>query len=72
LIRATKRPDRGIGDTGVKRRGVEFGMTQERLNHANIDILLEEVRGEAVPQRVRRHAFLIPAAWAVARTARQS
>src|SRR6516164_5716471 len=53
-------PDRGIGDTGVKRRGVEFGMTQERLNHANIDILLEEVRGEAVPQRVRRHALLDP------------
>ena len=35
-------------------------MTQKRLNHANIDILLEEVRGEAVPQRVRRHALLDP------------
>ena len=49
------RPDRPIGDAGVKRRGVELGMTQKRLNHANIDILLEEVRGEAVPQRVWRH-----------------
>jgi hypothetical protein len=28
------------------------------LNHANIDILLEEVGGEAVPQRVWRHALL--------------
>src|SRR5258708_25158250 len=53
-------PDRGIGDAGVKCRGVELGMTQKRLNHANIDILLEEVRGEAVPQRVWRHALLDP------------
>ena len=35
-------------------------MTRKRLNHANIDILLEEVRGETVPQRVRRHALLDP------------
>ena len=41
--------DRRIGDPGVKRRGVEFGMAQKRLNHANIDILLKEMRGEAVP-----------------------
>ena len=27
------------------------------MDHANIDILLEEVRGEAVAQRVRRHPF---------------
>ena len=51
-------PDRGIRDAGVKRRGVELGMAQKCLNHANIDILLEEVGGEAVPQRVRRHALL--------------
>jgi hypothetical protein len=30
------------------------------LDYANINILLEEVRGEAVPQRVRRHALLDP------------
>ena len=35
-------------------------MAQKCLNHANIDILLEEVRGEAVPQRVWRHALLDP------------
>ena len=52
--------DRRIGDAGVKRRGVELGMTQKRLDHANIDILLEEVRSEAVPQCVRRHALLDP------------
>ena len=52
--------DRRIGDAGIKRRGVELGVTQERLDHANIDILLEKVRGEAVPQRVWRHALLDP------------
>src|SRR5258708_13965912 len=53
-------PDRGIGDAGVKRRRVELGMTQKRLNHANIDILLEQMRGEPVPQRVCRDALLDP------------
>ena len=35
-------------------------MAQKRLNHANIDILLEEVSGETVPQRVRRDVLLDP------------
>ena len=35
-------------------------MTQERLDHANIDILLKQMRGEAGPQRVGRHALLDP------------
>jgi hypothetical protein len=35
-------------------------MTQERLDHANIDALLKQVGGEAVPQRVRRHALCDP------------
>src|SRR6516164_6161359 len=43
-----------------KAPGVELGVAQERLDHANIDILLEEVRGEAVPQCVWRHALLDP------------
>src|SRR5258707_745546 len=46
--------DRGIGNAGVKRRGVELGVAEERLDHADIDALLEQVGGEAVPQRVRR------------------
>ena len=45
------------GNAGVKRRGVELGMAEQRLDHADIDALLEQVRGEAVPQRVRRHAL---------------
>src|SRR4029077_1911345 len=53
-------PDRRIGDAGVKRRRVELGVTQKRLNHANIDILLKQMRGEAVPQRVWRDALFDP------------
>src|SRR5258708_34143825 len=53
-------PDRGIGDAGGKRRRVELGVTQKRLNHANIDILLEQMRGEAVPQCGWRAALLDP------------
>src|SRR5258708_14035415 len=40
---------------GVARRGVELGMSEQDLDHTNVDVLLEQVRGEAVPQRVRRH-----------------
>ena len=58
--RAGYGPDRRIGDAGVKRRGVELGMAQKRLDHANIDILFEQMRGEAVPQRMWRDALLDP------------
>src|SRR6516162_10977015 len=52
--------DHRIGDAGIKRRGVKLGVTQERLDHANIDILFEQMRGEAVPQRMWRHALFDP------------
>ena len=52
--------DRRIGDAGVKRRGVELGVTQKCLNHANIDILLKQMRGEAVPQGMWRDALFDP------------
>src|SRR5215472_9120202 len=48
------------GDAGVKRRGVERGVPQKCLNHTNIDILFEQMRGEAVPQRMWRDALLDP------------
>ena len=35
-------------------------MTQKCLNHTNIDILFEQMRGEAVPQRMWRDALLDP------------
>src|SRR5260370_1069356 len=53
-------PDRGVGNAGVKRRRIEFGVTEQRLDHANIDTLLEKMGGKAVPQRVRRHVLLDP------------
>src|SRR5246127_1757208 len=52
--------DRGLGDAGGERRGVELGVAQKRLNHANIDILFQQMRGEAVPQRMWRDALLDP------------
>src|ERR1700675_943768 len=58
--RAGDGPDRGIGDAGVKRGGVELGVAEERLDHADIDALFEQVGGEAVPQRMRRHALVDP------------
>src|SRR5258708_20638508 len=53
-------PDRGIGDAGVKRRRVELGITHKRLNHANIDILLKQMLGEALPHRMCRDPLLDP------------
>ena len=44
----------------VARRRVELGVAEQHLDHADIDVLLEQVGGEAVPQRVRRHALLDP------------
>src|SRR4051794_34079196 len=58
--RAGDGPDRRTGNAGIKRRGVELGVAEERLDHADIDALLEQVGGKAVPQRVRRHALVDP------------
>src|SRR6476661_8626673 len=44
--------DRLGGDARVERRGVELGMTEQNLDHPDIDVLLEQVGGEAVTQRV--------------------
>src|SRR4029077_19342114 len=48
------------GHLGVARRRVELGMPEQDLKHANVDVLLQQMRGEAVPQCVRRHALLDP------------
>ena len=70
--RADDRADRVGGDAGVERGGIELGVPQERLDHADVDILLEQVRGEAVPSVCGVTRFLIPAIWAAACTARLS
>src|SRR3954471_10582872 len=48
------------GDAGIERGGVELGMAEQDLDDANVDVLLQEMRGEAVAQRVRRHPLLDP------------
>ena len=45
-------------DLRVERRRVDLGIATEDLNQANIGILLEQVGGKTVPQRVRRHPLL--------------
>src|SRR5260370_18630888 len=48
---------------GCKAPWCRAGVTQKRLDHANIDILLEEVRGEAVAlcrYRHKRHSSECP------------
>jgi hypothetical protein len=52
--------DRGVGDTGVTRRGVELGVAEQYLDDADVGILFEQMGGEAVPQGMRRHPFLNP------------
>ena len=58
LQRAHDLADRLGGDAGIERRGVELGVPEQHLDHADIDVLLEQVGGEAVPQRVRRDALV--------------
>src|SRR5919107_6369806 len=49
--------DRGGGDTGVDRGGFELGVPEQDLDDANVDVLFQQMRGEAVPERVRAHAL---------------
>ncbi len=45
--------DRLSGEAGIERRGLELGVTEQHLDDANVDVLLEQVGGEAVPQGVQ-------------------
>src|ERR1051325_6697102 len=58
--RADHGADRGVSDAGVKSGGVELGVAEQHLDDADIGILLQQMRGEAVPQSVRRHPLLDP------------
>ena len=57
---ADDRADHVGGDLGIERRRVDLGMAEQDLDQANIGILLEQVGGKTVPQRVRRHGLLDP------------
>src|SRR5438128_12668713 len=50
--RAGDRSARGVGNTRVKRRGVELGMAEEHLNDADVGVLFQQMRSKAVPQRM--------------------
>ena len=51
--RAGHRLDRAGRDLGVERGRLELGVPEQHLDDPDIDILLQEVRGKAVPQGVR-------------------
>ena len=52
IERAGDVADRIGRDLRIARRRVELGTSEQHLDHANIDILLQEMGGEAVPQRM--------------------
>ena len=57
LQRARHVADRVDGDARIERSRIELGVSEQNLDNPNVDVLFEQMRGEAVPQRVRRHAL---------------
>src|SRR3990172_6314757 len=51
--RALDRADEAGGDPRIARRRLQLGMSEQRLDHSNIDAAIVEVRGKAVPKRVQ-------------------
>ena len=43
-----------VADTLVTRRGGQLGMSEQDLDYADVGPLLQEVRGEAMPQGLHR------------------
>ena len=60
------------GDAGIARRRRQLRVTEQNLDHANVDAALQQMGGEAVPQRVRRNALGDAARSLAACTARLS
>src|SRR5215467_13813489 len=58
LQRAHQMLDRPGGHPRIERRRIELGVTEQNLDHADVDVLLQEMGGEAVPQRVERYALV--------------
>src|SRR6516225_5249207 len=55
--RARHLTDRADGDAGVERRGVELLVSEQNLDDPDIGLLLQKVRGKAVPQRMNADAL---------------
>ena len=49
LERTCHRTDRLCGDTSVERGRVQLGVSEQNLDNTDIDILLEQMRGKAMP-----------------------
>ena len=60
LQRALDGLEGGAGDLDVAGGRIELLVAQEHLDHADIDLLLQQVGGEAVPQAVRRDPLVDP------------
>ena len=63
MVMAGREPAKQNCSTGrlvlvATRRGIEPGVPEQHLNHSDIDVLLEQVSGEAVPQGVERYALV--------------
>ena len=46
-------PDRLGGDMGIARRRAQLGVAEQHLDHPDVNVCLQQVRGKAVPQRVQ-------------------
>ena len=53
LERARDLAERLEGDAGIERGRVELLVAEQHLDNADVDLLLEQMRGEAVPERVQ-------------------
>src|SRR5262245_59136312 len=60
LERAHDVLDRLGGHPRIERGRVELGVTEQDLDHPDIDVLLQQMGGEAVAERVWRHILLDP------------
>src|SRR5216683_5780641 len=56
--RAGDLAERLEGDARIERGGIELLVPEQHLDHANVGLLLQQMRGEAVPQRVQRDGFV--------------
>src|SRR5260370_10691906 len=58
LKRAGNLAERLDGDAGVERRRIELLVPKQHLDDANVGLLLEQMRGKAMPQRVQGYGLL--------------
>ncbi len=47
-----------LATRAVARGGIEFAVARQDLDHPDVDLLLEQVGGEAMPERVQRDALV--------------